>query len=77
MNYALDIGGEKLRQARLATGLTRAEAAAKLGITVMHLCHLENGRRQPSNRLADEMTRLYDVHIVDLLAAPEKILAAA
>jgi putative transcriptional regulator len=77
MINTLDIDGTKLKQAREKAGLTPTQVAETIGITRAHLSHLENDKRQPSNRLADELAALYGVRIFDLLKAPERILLAA
>ena len=77
MFHTLDIDGAKLKQARTKAQLTPTQVAQRIGVTRAHLSLLENGKRQPSNRLADELASLYGVRMLDLLVAPEKILLAA
>ncbi len=57
---------DTLKEIRESTGLKQYEAAEKLDISKDYLCMLENGKRQPSNKLISRMSTLYDIN-------PEKI----
>ena len=45
--------------ARLAAGLTLAEAGRRAGVTYTHLCHIEHGRFLAGPRLAARLRAVY------------------
>jgi len=57
---------ETLKSMREAIGFKQFEAADKLDISKDYLCMLENGKRQPNNKLIMKMSILY-------CASPENI----
>lgn len=53
---------EKIRQARLDTGLTQREVAAETGILQSIIAHIEKGNREPS---IENLGKLIDFYGVD------------
>lgn len=53
------------RSARLAAGLSSADAAARLGVSVKYLLAVERGEAAPSEYFARRASRLYgcDMHV--------------
>jgi len=59
-----------LKAARINAGLTRKEAADKLGITTQALANYENGKRYPRIPTIQKMESVYGVTYADLLFLP-------
>src|ERR1700722_5700476 len=59
--------GERLRVARLATGLTQERAAEKLGVARTTLVAMEGGDRQPRPEELVSLARLYGVGVHSIL----------
>ncbi|WNI14137.1 helix-turn-helix domain-containing protein [Actinacidiphila sp. ITFR-21] len=57
----------RLRERRLAGGLTLESAAHRLGLSAAHLSRLESGLRQPSLPVLLGLARLYGTTVSDLL----------
>jgi DNA-binding XRE family transcriptional regulator len=57
---------EKLR---LASGLSRSQAAGKLGITYTYLYQIENNDRGVSKKLIAQMCKIYDCKLEDIFFA--------
>jgi transcriptional regulator with XRE-family HTH domain len=55
--------GDTARSLRESFGLTQRAAAEKLGVSVVHLCNIENGKSNPS---PDLLIKFRDVFGVDL-----------
>lgn len=58
-----------LQQYRKENNLTQVEAAKKLGISPLHLSHIENKVRNPSDKLKNKMANLYKVSIAEIFLA--------
>ncbi len=70
---------ENIRRLRAETGITQAELAAWLGVTVKQVKHLENRRRNPSGpveRLLDLFAKQHNGRPVQILNAPRRELPA-
>lgn len=50
----------KIKKARELKGLSIVDAAKILEITDVHLSFLENGHRNPSDKLIDKMAKKYE-----------------
>lgn len=50
---------EKIRQARKDAGMTAEFVATSLEFTAVYLYYLENGQRQPSQKMIDALARIY------------------
>jgi len=53
MNMALapeaaETMGERIREARVVAGITQAQLAEKIGVSRVHLCNYERGRKWPN-----------------------------
>lgn len=57
----------RLRDLRLAAGLTLESAAARAGLSAAHLSRLESGLRQPSLPVLLGLARMYGTTVSDLL----------
>ena len=55
--------GETARQVRKTLGLTQREAAEMLGISDVHLCHVEKGRATPSLALIQRYQQVFGVDL--------------
>ena len=58
---------EKLKSARLSTGLTRKQVAERIGISYAVLAHYETGEREPSLNVLYGLAKLYKVSVDHLL----------
>jgi len=58
---------EKLKSARLSTGLTRKQVAERIGISYAVLAHYETGEREPSLNVLYSLAKLYKVSVDFLL----------
>lgn len=58
---------EKLKSARLSTGLTRKQVAERIGISYAVLAHYETGGREPSLNVLYSLAKLYKVSVDFLL----------
>jgi len=60
MGETMEALGDVIKTARLQTGMTRKELAAKMGITARYLGYIENNIKRPSTnllfRLVDELS---------------------
>jgi transcriptional regulator with XRE-family HTH domain len=55
--------GKTARYVRDSHGLTQRAAAELLGISVVHLCNIENNKATPSQDLLDKFQRLWGVDL--------------
>ncbi len=53
--------------ARKKAGLSQREAADKLGVSDVAVCHWETGKHQPKAKLLIEIAKLYNCSVDDLL----------
>lgn len=58
---------EKLKSARISTGLTRKQVAERIGISYAVLAHYETGEREPSLNVLYSLAKLYKVSVDFLL----------
>jgi transcriptional regulator with XRE-family HTH domain len=55
--------GNTARELRCLLGFTQREAARRLGISVVHLCNIENQKASPSPDLLDRFRQLWDIDL--------------
>ena len=55
--------GKTARHLRETHGLTQREVAERLGVTVVHLCNIENNKSAPSPALVDRYRELWGVDL--------------
>jgi len=55
--------GKIVRLVREKSGLTQIAAAKKLGISIVHLCYVENGQRGMSPKLHNKYQQLWNVDL--------------
>lgn len=67
----LDAIGPRLRQCRVARGLTLTAVAEQSGLSVSALSRIETGRRQPTLDMLIPLARVYRVSLDQVVAAPE------
>ena len=65
-NYAV---GQTIRNLRKAKGISQDVLSGFAGIARTHLSMIENGERNPSDQLKEEMTKLYECGIADIFLA--------
>ena len=58
-----------LKELRQNEDLTQQQVANKLSITTGYLSMLENGNRNPSDKLKEKMAKLYECEIADIFLA--------
>ena len=58
-----------LKKLREENKLTQKQVADFLGITIQYLSYLENGVRNPSDKLKEKMSTLYRCSIQDIFLA--------
>ncbi|MET8339774.1 helix-turn-helix domain-containing protein [Streptosporangium canum] len=59
--------GVRLRAARECKGLSQVDAAAEIGVSQSTMSQWERGVKAPGSDYWESLSRLYDVHLVDLL----------
>lgn len=62
---------KNLKQIREEKGLTQEEASKLLEINKIYLSHIENKRRNPSDKLKNKMAKVYKVSVVDIFLATQ------
>ena len=68
--------GVKLREFRLRLGLTQAEYAAKLGVSLSYLSQMENNHRPLSARVVLALAQAFGIDVTELAAgAAERMVA--
>lgn len=55
--------GKTARHLRESLGMTQRAAAEKLGISVVHLCNIENSKSAPSPALLERFRELWNVDL--------------
>ena len=60
---------KKLKELREDVGLTQNEVAKKLNKTCTYISLLENGKRNPSDKVQEQLAKLYKVEISDIFLA--------
>ena len=60
------IGVTKIKEFREKAGLTQADLAEKVGARRETIVHLENGKYNPSLKLAMDIARVFDVTVEEL-----------
>jgi transcriptional regulator with XRE-family HTH domain len=55
--------GDTARYVRLVHGLTQTQAARQLGISVVHLCNIENSKASPSQELLERFRGLWGIDL--------------
>lgn len=73
--FPLDHDPRRLRQRRLAAGLTLPELAELAQVSKGHLSEVENGTRNPSPRLLGRLARELRCEIMDILANQPNLVA--
>lgn len=65
--------GDTARKLRTELGLTQQAVADALGISVVHLCNIENDKAMPSAGLLDRYRKLYgvDLYVLSWCEHPE------
>ncbi len=68
--------GAKLREIRMRLGLTQADHAARLGVSLSYLNQMENNHRPVSARVVLALVQEYGVDVTELSdGAPERVIA--
>lgn len=70
MRFMAQLSGN-LRDARVATGMTQAEVATRLGLTRPCVTHYETGKRMPNLWVASAMAGMYGVSLDDIVPPVE------
>lgn len=55
-----------LKELREKNNLTQKEVAEKLGINKNYISMIENGTRNPSDKMKNELAKIYKCSIVDI-----------
>ena len=64
---------EKLRSLRKAAGLSQAEVAKQMGVSVVRITNIETGKKAPTTEQLKKMSKLYGCDAKELLSmAPDK-----
>ena len=58
-----------LKTLREDNGLTQKQVAKKLDTTITYISLIENGSRNPSDKMKEKMTKLYGCSITDIFLA--------
>ena len=58
-----------LKELRERVNMTQAEVAEKLDTTITYISLLENGKRNPSDKLKEQLSKIYKVSISDIFLA--------
>lgn len=75
MTTQLEKYPNRIRELRKACGLTQAELGDRIGISSVHVGHLELGRRELSLSMMQAIARALAVETVELLAPADNPLA--
>ena len=67
-HVALATLGEKLRKARLLTGLTQHAVGSQLDVTGQTVRNWETGRNEPSQEAIESLAAIYNLHPAELKA---------
>jgi len=59
--------GDRLRELRLAAGLSQRALASKVSVTFPHISKIESGDERPSDRLLEELADALDADADELL----------
>lgn len=60
---------KRLKDLREEVGLTQNEVAKKLKKTTTYISLLETGKRNPSDKMKEQLAKLYKVEITDIFLA--------
>ena len=60
---------KRLKDLREGIGLTQSEVARKLKKTTTYIYMLETGKRNPSDKVKEQLAKLYKVEIADIFLA--------
>ena len=63
------MGTSTLKTLRIKRGKTQDEASIIFGITKEYLSMIENGKRNPSDKLKEKMANFYEVSMYDIFLA--------
>ena len=58
-----------LKQLRENAGLTQKQVSEKLDTTITYISLLENGNRNPSDKIKEKLAELYKVSVSDIFLA--------
>lgn len=58
-----------LKELRESVNMTQNDVAEKLDKTVTYISLLENGKRNPSDKLKEQLSKIYKVSISDIFLA--------
>ena len=58
--------GKTLKELRESVNMTQADVAEKLDKTITYISLLENGKRNPSDKLKEQLSKIYKVSISDI-----------
>ena len=64
------VAGLRIREMRLARGLTMAELAARIGVSQPAISQWESGREKPGRDSLQKLARAFDVSLDELHGAP-------
>lgn len=60
---------KNLKKLREDNGLTQKEVAKELDTTITYISLIENGNRNPSDKIKEKLAKLYKVTINDIFSA--------
>lgn len=60
--------GKRIQKLRKELGLTQEEFAEKLNISRTHVGHIEQGRKSPSLKLMEKLSRALKIKVSDLFS---------
>lgn len=66
VNYFINIGN-KIKQARTNYGMKQKELAAHLDIPISTLANYENGHREPSKEIIENIAHILNIEVSDLI----------
>lgn len=62
---------KNLKELREKVNLTQKEVAEKTDVTETYISLLENGNRNPSDKMKKQLAELYNVKVTDIFLATE------
>lgn len=68
--------GQRIKEERLAAGLTQRELAAMVDVGVPHISKVEAERESPSDELLERMARVFKVDVEELMLVARRIPAS-
>lgn len=61
--------GDLINQWRIAKRMTLRDVAEEVGVSPIHICDIEHGKRNPSRALAERLCSLFEMQEYDVVVS--------